>query len=249
MTDLLISQAEKLPAEKEKQGEEFSQGNAPKKAKGKKPFNPDHVHLDARLRTAAEMVRIDRRIADVGTDHAFIPCWLSKRGARGVIASDISDGPLACAKSALELYNVGDVILIKSDGLDEIPPVDDVIIAGMGGELIADIVSRCRFLSPDLHFILQPMTKEHLLRRALYRMGLEIAEERTAKAGGKVYTVMLCTCTGTPCEISDEFAFLGKNSDPLYFEKQLARLEKMSRSDEGCKALYDKIKGKKFERT
>ena len=244
MTDLLTSQAEKLPAEKEKQGEDFSQGNVPKKAKGKKPFNPDHVHLDARLRTAAEMVRIDRRIADVGTDHAFIPCWLSKRGAKGVIASDISDGPLACAKSALELYNVGDVILIKSDGLDEIPPVDDVIIAGMGGELIADIISRCRFLNPDLHFILQPMTKEHLLRRALYRMGLEIAEERTAKAGGKVYTVMLCTCTGTPCEISDEFAFLGKNSDPLYFEKQLARLEKMSRSDESCKALYDKIKEK-----
>lgn len=231
-----------LRAETEQKGDGLSRGIAPKKKK------TEHVHLDARLRAAAELVRIDKRIADIGTDHAFIPCYLSKRGARGVIASDISEGPLACAKAALELYGVNDVRLVKSDGLDNIPPVDDVIIAGMGGELIADIVSRCGFLNPDLHFILQPMTKDHLLRRALYRMGLEIALEKTARAGGKVYTVMLCTCTGTPCEITDKFAFLGKNTDRPYLEKQLARLEKMSRGDEGCRALYEEL-SKLNERT
>lgn len=192
---------------------------------------PPRLHLDRRLKTVAEMVRLDKRIADIGTDHAFVPCYLIKRGAKGVIASDISDGPLACAKATVELYGIDGITLVKSDGLDNIPPVDDVIIAGMGGELIADIVSRCPFLNSDMRFILQPMTKDFILRRRLYESGFAILAEKTAAVSKKVYTVMLCAYTGAKKEIDDAFAFLGKNSDPTYFAKVLDKLGKMGKGE------------------
>ena len=192
---------------------------------------PQRLHLDRRLKTVAEMVRLDKRIADIGTDHAFVPCYLSERGAKGVIATDISDGPLACAKATTELYGITDITLIKCDGLDKVPPVDDVIIAGMGGEMIADIISRCSFLNGAIHFILQPMTKDFILRRELYKMGLEIIEEKTAAVSKKVYTVMLCSYTGAKKDIDDAFAFMGKNSDRLYLEKVLNKLEKMGKGE------------------
>lgn len=206
------------------------------------PTKTPKLHLDKRLKTVAEMVRLDKKIADIGTDHAFVPCYLSRQGAKGVIASDISDGPLACAKATIELYEITDITLIKSDGLDNIPPVDDVIIAGMGGETIADIISRCTFLNENMHFILQPMTREHLLRRELYRMGLEIITEKTAAAAKKVYTVMLCRYTGEKKEIDEVFAFLGKNTGALYRKKVLDKLEKMGKGEPAYNKIYQKIK-------
>lgn len=197
-----------------------------------------NIHLDRRLKTVAELVRIDKRIADIGTDHALVPCWLYRQGAKEIYASDIAEGPLSRAKATAELYGITDIKTVLSDGLDNIPPVDDVIIAGMGGEMIADIVSRCGFLNRDMHFILQPMTKDHVLRRRLYGNGLEITEERTAVVSKKVYTVMLCVYTGVKRDIDDAFAFLGKNRDGLYLKKVLDKLEKMGKGE----AKYLKLK-------
>lgn len=202
------------------------------------------VHLDRRLRAVAELVRLDKRIADIGTDHAFVPCFLYQQGAREIYAADISEGPLACARATMELYGIygnDGIKLILSDGLDGVPPVDDVIIAGMGGEMIADIISRCRFLGGDIHFILQPMTKDHLLRTAVYRLGLEIISEKTAAVSGKVYTVMLCRYSGEKREIDEKFAFLGKNTDKLYRDKILEKLGKMGKGNEHYLKLRDEI--------
>lgn len=193
---------------------------------------PARVHLDRRLRTVAEAVRIDKKIADIGTDHAFVPCWLWQRGAREIYATDIAEGPLSRAKETAALYGISGIKFMLCDGLDGVPPVDDVIIAGMGGEMIADIISRCGFLNKEMRFILQPMTKDNHLRRGLYRMGLEIEAEKTAIVGSKVYTVMLCSYIGKPREISEKFAFIGKNRDRAYHEKIAAKLEKMGRHDE-----------------
>lgn len=200
------------------------------------------VHLDRRLKTVASFVRIDKRIADIGTDHAFIPCFLFRQGARALFACDILGGPLACARATMQQYGIPEkklgssedtegITVIRCDGLEEVPPVDDVIIAGMGGEMIANIISRCKFLNGDLHFILQPMTRDWVLRRELYRMGLYIEEEKTSSVSGKTYTVMLCLYSGEKKEIDDKFAFIGKNRDREYLQKQLALLEKMGRGN------------------
>ncbi len=185
------------------------------------------LKLDRRLLTIAEMVRLDGKICDVGTDHAQLPCYLFQNGAKDVIASDVNDGPLEAAKATIAQYHAENCVrIMKSDGLRSIPPCDDVIIAGMGGELIARIVSECTFRNENTRFILQPMTKAEILRRELYINGFEILEERAAESAGKIYTVMLVKYTGVKVGISDEFAFFGKNNDKIYIESVNAKLRK-----------------------
>lgn len=191
------------------------------------------VKLDSRLLTIAEMVRLDGKICDVGTDHALLPCYLYEQGAGDVIASDVNDGPLKAAEATVKLYGAENCVkVIKSDGLRNVPPCDDVIVAGMGGELIARIVTECTFTNEHTHFILQPMTKAEILRKELYANGFEITQELTAQSAGKIYTVMLVKFTGIKQEISDEFAFFGKNSDGAYIESVKEKLRKKARGNE-----------------
>lgn len=201
------------------------------------------VHLDERLEACAKLVRLDKRIADIGTDHALLPCKLYQQGARGLIAADVREGPLASARATIELYGIprGEITTILSDGLEKIPPVDDIVIAGMGGELIGDIIQRCPFLHKGLRFVLQPMTRDFMLRRKLYSMGVEILEEVTAQAKGKTYTVILAEFTGVKQEVGDIFAFMGKNTDQAYMRKQLATLRKMGKGDSFYLELAQKI--------
>lgn len=197
-----------------------------------------NVRLDRRLKTILGMVRVQGRIADVGTDHALLPCRLFQLGATDIIATDIADGPLQRAAESVRLYGAeGCVRLMKCDGLDDVPVRDDVIIAGMGGEMTADIIARCKFLNPDLHFILQPMTRDFVLRKRLYELGCEIEREETAVAARKVYTVMLCRYTGVKQETDLRFQFLGKNNDKEYLQKQITTLHKMGRSRAECETL------------
>ena len=128
---------------------------------------------------------------------------------------------------------------MKSDGLEKIDFADDVVIAGMGGELIARIISGCRFLSGDTRFILQPMTKAEILRRELYRSGFEIIEERTAREGERLYTVMLVKFTGEKCDPDELFCLCGKTADPEMLRhiaekllKSAAGMEKSRRASE-----------------
>lgn len=188
--------------------------------------------MDARLSAIADLVRLDRRICDVGTDHALLPCLLYRRGARDIIACDVNDGPLKAASAAVLREGAQDAIrVMRSDGLRDVPPCEDIIVAGMGGELIARIVTECRFLTGDTRFVLQPMTRAETLRRELYRAGFEILLENGVSAGGRVYTVLLVRYTGRAAEIGDDLAFFGKNSDPRYIASVNRRLRRLAAGD------------------
>lgn len=175
-----------------------------------------------------------RVAADIGCDHARLACFLAKNVSKSVIASDVRDGPLEAARKTVRDSGVTNVTVIKSDGLDKIDYADDVIICGMGGELIAKIISGCRFLNADTRFILQPMTKANYLRCWLCENGYEIIEERAASDGGFVYTVMLVRYTGVVSEPDEIFALTGKNIDSGYLsniaEKLLKSAEGMEKS-------------------
>ena len=174
--------------------------------------------LSARLAAAAEMVRKGGVICEVGTDHALLPCRLWLDGERKLIAADINGGPLLSARQTISHY-IGDenaVRLVLSDGLDKIDYADDVIIAGMGGELIARIILGCRFLCKDTHFILQPMTKAEVLRRELYKNGFYIENELAVKDAGRLYVVMSVYYDGQSRETDDTFAYIGKVRDTAY---------------------------------
>ncbi len=188
--------------------------------------------LDNRLKAAAALCRSGGVVCDVGTDHALLACYLAKNGAKEVIASDINDGPLESARRTVEQDVCDNVRVLKSDGLQQIDYADDVIICGMGGELIADIIAGCRFLTKDTRFILQPMTKAEILRRRLYADGFEILEERTAYDGKRAYVVMLAAYTGNRCDIDEFFAYTGKVTDPKFLKLTAEKLNKNCRGME-----------------
>ena len=179
---------------------------------------------------------------DVGCDHARLAAALALEKNCRVIASDVKDGPLEAAKRTLAELGVTSVLTVKSDGLDEIDYADDVIICGMGGELIADIAGRCRFKSENTRFILQPMTKADVLRKRLYKAGFELLGEKTAEDGGKVYSVMLWKFTGISREIGESEALCGKNRDRRYLEKVAEKLRKNAKNMEKSSGLADEAK-------
>lgn len=190
------------------------------------------ISLDSRLKTAADLCRKGVIVADVGTDHALLACHLAMNGAKAVIASDIKDGPLDAARRTVEETGVTNVTVLKSDGLSAIDYADDVVICGMGGELIARIISGCRFLSGDTRFILQPMTKAEALRRWLYANGFEIDEEQTAYDGKRGYVIIVTHYTGSITEIDELFALTGKVNDPVFLRLVAQKLEKNARGME-----------------
>lgn len=184
------------------------------------------ITLDNRLAAAAELCRSGKTAADVGCDHAQLACRLAMDKSALVIASDVRDGPLEAARRTVLECGVTNVRIVKSDGLAEIDFADDVIICGMGGELIARIISGCRFLDENTRFILQPMTRADFLRRWLYNNGFELLDERVAYDGERGYTVMLAAYTGVSREIDELFTLTGKITDCNFLCKIAEKLSK-----------------------
>ena len=197
------------------------------------------VNLDNRLGAAFGFCRSGVVSVDVGCDHARLAAALALEKNCRVIASDVKDGPLEAAKRTLAELGGTSVETVKSDGLDEIDYADDVIICGMGGELIADIAERCRFKSENTRFILQPMTKADVMRKRLYKAGFELLEEKTAEDSGKIYSVMLWRFTGISREIDEIEALCGKNRDRIYLEKVAEKLRKNAKNMEKSSGLAE----------
>lgn len=197
------------------------------------------VNLDNRLKAAFGFCRSGATSVDVGCDHARLAAALALEKNCRVIASDIKDGPLEAARRTLSELNAKDVLTVKSDGLDGIDYADDVIICGMGGELIAEIAERCRFKNENTRFILQPMTKAAVMRKRLYGAGFELLEEKTACDGGKIYSVMLWSYTGKAREIGEIEALCGKNRDKVYLEAVAEKLRKNARGMEKSGGLAE----------
>ena len=126
---------------------------------------------DKRLCAAADLVRQGAVFADIGTDHGKLPIYLAKVGKiKRAVASDINEMPLAKAVSNIKKYGFEDVIdTYLTDGLKGIEKFspDCVVIAGMGGELIEQILSNSTLDKNNVKFILQPMTKEESLQNQL----------------------------------------------------------------------------------
>ena len=150
--------------------------------------------LDNRLKICAEFVSGRGIAVDVGTDHAHLAAELIKSGkCQRVIASDINEGPLESARKTVEKHGISDSVeLVLSDGLEnvDLDGVSDIVIAGMGGETIAEIIISGAIFSDDIRLILQPMSKPELLRKMLYENHFEIVEEKGVEVGDKLYTVI-----------------------------------------------------------
>ena len=119
------------------------------------------IKLSQRLQAIADLVPQGARVADIGPDHGFLPCYLAQNGqAEQVIACDINAQPLALAQKNIVDYHVGDKASTRlGDGLQVISPgeVDVVTIAGMGGSLMLEILDAAPQVVDRLkRVILQP---------------------------------------------------------------------------------------------
>lgn len=153
------------------------------------------MKLTPRLEKIASLVPECVCIGDVGTDHAYIPVALQERGViKKAIASDIVDGPVLNAQKTVERYGMKDRVEVrKGPGLAPytIGEIQGVIIAGMGGALIADIIDAHFDLAHSLDFlILQPMIGQEVLRAYLEDHNFEIVEEHLETEGDKFYEIL-----------------------------------------------------------
>jgi tRNA (adenine22-N1)-methyltransferase len=154
------------------------------------------LKLSPRLAAVASFVPQGAVIADVGTDHAYLPAYLLLAGriTPPAYAFDINEGPVESARRTAEKYGLADKMEIRlNNGLAGTRETlaDTVIIAGMGGENIADIIERSLWRWNDRHtLVLQPMSKAYELCRWLYDNGFYIAEETKVKDGGELYRVL-----------------------------------------------------------
>ena len=153
------------------------------------------IKLDSRLSAVADFVREGKTVADIGTDHAYLLAYLLQQGTiENGIAADLRKGPLENArKTLIESDQLEKVNLILSDGLDELKKGDceDIVIAGMGGILIKEILERTPWVfDENIHIIAQPMTHAEVLRRFFLENGFKILEESSATDGKRFYCII-----------------------------------------------------------
>ena len=172
--------------------------------------------LSPRLLAAAGFVRPMAVVADIGTDHAYLPIYLCKSGhIRAAVASDINEGPVQRAKINIASHSLAKKIAVcHTDGLSGIEAYSptDIIICGMGGELIAEIISKAEWTkNKNIRLILQPMTHADKLRKYLCDEGYLIIDEALAKEE-KVYQIICAEYRGEHVDYSPlELAFGRQN--------------------------------------
>ena len=172
--------------------------------------------LDARLEAAVEFIR-GGTVADVGTDHAYLPISLLRRGlCTFAVATDIHRGPAEVAVAHLGENGIGvdRAAVLFTDGLhgaEQFSPTD-VCIFGMGGEMIAHILDEAPWVKDGaVRLILQPMTRMESLRDYLDRNGFAVREERMVKTD-RIYQIICAEYDGKVRSHSPLMLLLGEGN-------------------------------------
>ncbi len=180
-----------------------------------------HIHLSPRLEAIAEMLSGVDEAADIGCDHGRLSVALVQRGlVRRVKASDISEVSLNKARRLAKICGVASHMRFETaDGLEFLTPgeADGIIMAGMGGELIARMLENGGATARGAkRLVLQPMRGEEELRRYLNQNNYDILDERLVLDSGRIYQI-ICAHDGTPAQCPDGFP-----NDVLYIGWRMA---------------------------
>lgn len=150
------------------------------------------MNLSKRLLMNVSLVPEGAKVADIGCDHGYASIWLiTERIARRVIAMDINEGPLCRARKHIKDAGLeGQIECRLSNGTEKIVPgeVDTLMIAGMGGPLMRDILTEGEeVLAQVTTLVLQPQSEIHVVRHFLAENGFTIQKEKICREDGKYY--------------------------------------------------------------
>ncbi len=173
------------------------------------------LRLGARLSACADLVRKGAVAADIGTDHAMLPVYLVENDiCPKAIASDIAQKPYEGAVAFVKQHDLTDKIDVRlGAGLEKVSPdeVTDIVIAGMGGELIVQILEAAQWTKCEkFNLILQPMSKASILRSWLWMNGFSIESETAVTDSGRDYTVINSRYTGEKIISTELETYIGK---------------------------------------
>lgn len=198
------------------------------------------THLSNRLQTVADFVKADARVADIGSDHAYLPVHLAQQGQLSYgVAGEVVRGPYENAAVEIQVEGLTDRIIPRlADGLAAIQPddnIDTVTICGMGGTLIAKILEAGQaHLTHTERLILQPNVGEDNVRRWLQDHAYEIQAERILEEDGHIYEIIVADPVTTPVQytpIELKFGpFLLQEKSPVLQQKwrrEQARLDQV----------------------
>lgn len=156
----------------------------------------DSLCLYARLTVVARWVIPNKTMADIGTDHAYLPCWLVNTGrCPAAVASDIAEGPFQRAKKVVAEYGLSDRISVRrGSGLSVLRPGEaaTIVFAGMGGQLICELLqSGTAIAAAAQRLVLQPQRNPELVRDWLSRSGWRIIADDLAEDGKLWYNIIV----------------------------------------------------------
>ena len=194
------------------------------------------IELSPRLRLAADLVPEGARLADVGTDHAYLPaCLLMEGKIPSAIAADLREGPLSRARETAAEYGCGDRMAFRlCDGLSGIQPdeVNTIAMAGMGGETIAAILAAAPWTwERECLLLLQPMSAQPFLRRWLQAHGYTIRRELLSREGDTLYTTFE-VYAGPMAELTPAELWAGRQTRGEGSPLRLAYLDRLLRQTE-----------------
>ena len=193
------------------------------------------INLTPRLLAVASLVKGGGIVADIGTDHGYLPVYLIQTGViNKAIAADIGKLPLENARKSVEEYDLKDKIELRlSDGLRGFTSADadEFVFAGMGGTLIAEKIQETEWAkNPTLHFIFQPQSRAEDLRFFLFSNGFEINKEIATHEGRRCYITLDAYYKGEITQFTQADCFIGKlphtEDSHKHLYQQLLRLEK-----------------------
>lgn len=208
----------------------------------------NHLELSKRLATVGDYVPKEARLADIGSDHAYLPVALMLKGQIAyAVAGEVVIGPFQSAEKQVAKNGLQDKIVVRlADGLDAVQTednIDTVTICGMGGGLIRDILESGKQnerIALKETLILQPNVGESLVRRWLMENNYEIAAETILEEKNKTYEIIVGKPAATAVSYSEVELYFGPF---LMKEKNDVFLQKWQRELKQKHRVLEQLKG------
>lgn len=196
------------------------------------------MELTPRLKVIADSICGYASVADIGSDHAYLPIHLVKVcKVKKIIASDVNKGPVELSRKRLRQYGVeAEVEVRRGNGLEvlEAGETEVIVIAGMGGMLIRDILENRNSVAKEAKLlVLQPMRDSGKVRKWLFENGFDIMDEELVKEQDRIYEIIWAR-PGYECSKTEKLMLVGdkiiEKKHPLateFIDKKIEELEKV----------------------